>query len=87
MTSAAQVRANHPNAHSHFTLPTLGGPPKGGTPNVDGNKTCETNPICARSDVGGTPNGATAEEETCGTNPICGGWEAGSAASGTPAEE
>ena len=56
--------------------PTYEEPPEGGTPN----ESCETNPIGAGSNVGGTPNGAEGQEQACETNPI----SAGSSASGTP---
>ncbi|MCX5647098.1 MAG: hypothetical protein NTZ17_20820 [Phycisphaerae bacterium] len=48
--------------------PTYQEPPAGGTPN----ESCETNPIGAGSNVGGTPNGAEAEEQPCETKPIFG---------------
>jgi hypothetical protein len=40
--------------------------PEGGTPN----ESCETNPICAGSNVGGVPDGVAAQEPACETNPI-----------------
>ena len=51
--------------------------PKGGTPNGDGNESCETNPIRTGSNAGGAPNGS------CETNPICGGSNVGTAQRGT----
>jgi hypothetical protein len=47
-------------------------PPEGGTPNGDGDESCETNPIGAGSNVDGTPNGAEVQGQTCETNPIRG---------------
>jgi hypothetical protein len=49
--------------------PTYEEPPDGGTPN----ESCETNPIGAGSNVGGTPNVPDAQEPSCQTNPICAG--------------
>jgi hypothetical protein len=57
-------------------------PPEGGTPNVDGDESCETNPIGAGSNVDGTPDGVAAQEPACETNPI----GVGSSVGGSPNE-
>jgi hypothetical protein len=57
-------------------------PPEGGTPNVDGDESCETNPIGAGSNVGGVPDGVAAQEPACETNPI----GVGSSVGGSPNE-
>jgi hypothetical protein len=56
-------------------------PPEGGTPN----ESCETNPIGSGSNVGGTPNGADAQEPACETNPIGSGASGGQVPCGTEA--
>jgi len=68
---------------SHFTLAASDQAPEGGTPNVDGDESCETNPIGAGSNVDGTPNGADAQEPLCETNPICPGASGGQVPCGT----
>jgi hypothetical protein len=58
-------------------------PPEGGTPN----ESCETNPIGAGSNVGGTTNGADGEEPLRQTNPISAGSSAGGTPNGTEGQE
>ncbi|MCX5644785.1 MAG: hypothetical protein NTZ17_08875 [Phycisphaerae bacterium] len=68
---------------SHFTPATSDEPPEGGTPNGGGDELCETNPISAGSNAGGTPNGTEDQEPACETKPIRG---PGSIPSNTPSE-
>ena len=67
----------------HFTPATSDRPREGGTPNGDGNESCETKPIGAGSNVGGPPGGGDTQEPACQTNPICAAPNAGQVLCGT----